>query len=106
MVIMLISAMIEVSLLQQTNYRVFNHNIIYFVGVICREVLQAPINGSIVVPDKAVLEAGDVAHFSCDRGFIMEGSSMSECTQNEEWSNRPPICRSKLMILVKRLLFA
>ena len=60
----------------------------------CREVLEAPGNGSIIsIPEAENFFYEDVISFACDRGFRIERSNRSVCTATGEWSNPTPTCR-------------
>ncbi|XP_048213730.1 P-selectin isoform X2 [Perognathus longimembris pacificus] len=36
---------------------------------------------------------GSTCHFSCNKGFVIEGSSNVRCTSSGRWSTSPPICK-------------
>ena len=50
--------------------------------------LQAPRNGEITIT-----EDGQLALFSCNRGYTMRGSSVLKCI-NGKWNSSPPSCKA------------
>ena len=75
-------------------------------GVACEPVtcprLSAPGNGAAVHTDRhgGRLDQGDVlwgafAMFSCQEGYQLVGSEVSECQEEGAWSHTEPQCQSK-----------
>lgn len=46
----------------------------------------------------------DVAKFTCNIGYHLEGTSKSQCLANGQWTKPLPICRSKLCFSTPLLL--
>ena len=67
---------------------------IYIIIIIIIDVtepcprLQRPRRGDITIA-----EDGQLAFFSCNRGFTMRGSSVLKCS-NGKWDSSPPTCNS------------
>ena len=59
-------------------------------AVRCRE-LEAPENGDIMFSESPV-GSGDIATFTCDDGFELDGSESITCGCNGEWSDESPTC--------------
>lgn len=36
---------------------------------------------------------GGRLQFSCNEGYVLQGSSVVECQETGDWSNNPPTCR-------------
>lgn len=52
--------------------------------------LPAPTNGEIVLP--SVYSAGQIAVYSCDRGFSLTGPSTRTCLSSGLWNGTAPQC--------------
>ncbi|KAM6972457.1 beta-2-glycoprotein 1-like [Aplochiton taeniatus] len=50
--------------------------------------LQTLHFGRTEVPFKSVL------NYTCDEGYVLEGSNKSECLHDTRWSHPPPLCRA------------
>ena len=60
------------------------------------ENLTSPENGQV---DVLSIEVNGSAVFTCDSGYSLNGSSSVECQENGEWSEQPPICQGKQLIV-------
>ena len=47
---------------------------------------------------------GEVAHYSCEEGYVLHGGDMRYCEQDGEWSGAPPGCAGKFRRKEKREL--
>ena len=63
--------------------------LIWFSAKSCGS-LPTPRHGSKYV---TALHFGGRAVFRCYPGFIIKGSTTSDCLQDGTWSNAPPICK-------------
>ena len=59
------------------------------VGVSCDQLVN-PSNGRVDT------SAGDVARYSCDTGYTLNGTAERTCQANGEWSGSVPTCESEL----------
>ena len=62
---------------------------LFFAVVLC-SVLQDPINGSV---EYSGVNAGSVAQYSCDEGFMLEGVTIRVCQADGLWSGDAPTCQ-------------
>jgi len=53
--------------------------------------LSAPLNGQLLNTAK-FLRFGDIAHFTCDFGYVMRGPSQLLCTSASSWNGTMPEC--------------
>ncbi|XP_002918615.2 P-selectin isoform X3 [Ailuropoda melanoleuca] len=59
----------------------------------CPEVF-APEQGSLACSDThEEFSVGATCHFSCNKGFKLEGSNNVECTASGKWTAPPPTCK-------------
>ena len=68
------------------------HKYIIFVGGICSQLVD-PSNGH--VDTSAGTSYGDVARYSCDRGYTLNGPAQRTCQPNRQWSGSAPTCESE-----------
>lgn len=54
-------------------------------------LLASPTNGMVDISAGTLL--GQMATYSCDSGYMLNGVSSRECTRFGEWSNQPPTCQ-------------
>lgn len=64
--------------------------------------LPAPTNGVVELGDGT--EQGATAKYSCDVGYLLNGSSVRECMASGQWSLVPPSCQGMPAVLVCRVL--
>ena len=61
----------------------------------CRDPML--VNGSFNITESPILmgyySVGTNVTFSCDSGFILDGSNSSTCHKNGSWNPSPPTCR-------------
>ncbi|XP_058556996.1 P-selectin isoform X12 [Neofelis nebulosa] len=63
-------------------------------AVKCPE-LFAPEQGSLACSDtRREFSVGYTCHFSCNKGFKLEGSNDVECTASGKWTAPPPTCKA------------
>lgn len=55
--------------------------------------LEAPRNGKVEL--LAGTEAGSTAVYTCDKGFLLEGSRFRQCLESGKWSEEEPFCAGK-----------
>ena len=65
---------------------------IIFPAVDCGP-LTNPDNGHVISPDETTFN--NVAHYSCNVGFILRGMPNSTCDANEIWTPDAPTCDRK-----------
>ena len=65
-----------------------------FLGITCGDP-GVPLNGSVSSNGSFV---NDVANFTCDFGFELEGDTQRVCEENGMWSNMVPNCTRKLLL--------
>ena len=53
--------------------------------------LTDPANGAVMMMGNSV---GDMATYTCNDGFELDGVMMVTCQSDGQWDNPPPICRS------------
>ncbi|NP_001348402.1 P-selectin [Oryctolagus cuniculus] len=62
--------------------------------------LFAPQQGSLDCSDiHGEFSVGSTCHFSCNKGFKMEGSKNVECKASGRWSAPPPSCKAIVSVL-------
>ncbi|CAK8696725.1 unnamed protein product [Clavelina lepadiformis] len=65
-------------------------------GRICERIMcptrSAPVNGKAASDAAIPYKLGDIVKYSCDDGFLLQGSDKSECAQDGEWSSLVPKC--------------
>ena len=66
----------------------------YLVGVSCVR-LDAPRNGR--VNTSADIPFGNVARYSCDAGYTLNGAAERTCQADGEWDGTEPTCESKIL---------
>ena len=75
-------------------YVVINLAMSFFTGVSCGQ-LDAPSNGA--VDTSAGISFGDVARYSCDAGYTLNGPAERRCQANRRWSGTEPTCESEIL---------
>lgn len=68
-----------------------------FEAVNCGE-LYLPQNGTMIGGEKTTYPS--IVHFSCDEGFILNGSTLRKCQTNGTWSGNTTKCRGAVILLV------
>ena len=63
--------------------------------------LTAPDNGTLAESGYGLF---DNATFSCDDGFLLNGSSVLQCQINRQWDGEEPLCIGKLNCFSKIFL--
>jgi len=53
--------------------------------------LTAPANGNVLLPSS--LSVGNAAHYSCNTGYVLDGTAASVCLQNGAWTTSAPVCQ-------------
>ncbi|XP_029668396.1 sushi, von Willebrand factor type A, EGF and pentraxin domain-containing protein 1 [Formica exsecta] len=62
---------------------------------VCREIrCKDPEKTGVLSTQVSTHSVGGVAHYSCPRGFYMEGNETRICLQNGSWSGTTPACFS------------
>ncbi|GAB1862793.1 Sushi, von Willebrand factor type A, EGF and pentraxin domain-containing protein 1 [Camponotus japonicus] len=62
---------------------------------VCREIrCRDPEKTGVLSTQVSTHSVGGVAHYSCPRGFYMEGNETRICLQNGSWSGTTPACFS------------
>ena len=56
-------------------------------------MLAAPSDGRVDTSDGTLF--GDVAKYSCDEGYILNGPAKRTCQADGEWSGSMPTCQSE-----------
>ena len=64
------------------------------VGVSCGQP-DAPTNGR--VDTSAGTSFGDVARYSCDTGYTLNGPAQRTCQADGQWSGSVPTCESEIL---------
>jgi len=54
--------------------------------------------------DTTVVQPGDVAEYSCDTLYKLEGDSIRICLRNGTWSGQEPSCEGKVQVYKERML--
>ena len=70
---------------------------LFSVGVSCGQ-LDNPRNGS--VDTSAGTSFGDVASYSCDVGYTLNGPAERTCQDNGQWSGSMPTCESEYTLVI------
>ena len=65
---------------------------VLYVGVSCVEP-DAPSNGH--VDTSAGTSSGDVARYSCDTGYTLNGPAERTCLADGRWNGSAPTCESE-----------
>ena len=77
------------------------NNIIIYISIVCYHVgvscvrLDAPSNGR--VNTSADIPFGNVARYSCDAGYTLNGAAERTCQADGEWDGTEPTCESKIL---------
>ena len=66
----------------------------YLVGVSCGQ-LDAPSNGR--VDTSAGTSFGDVARYSCDAGYALNGAAERTCQSDGRWNGTEPTCEGETL---------
>ena len=69
-----------------------------FVAITCGH----PGNPSFGVTQGTQFNLNDVVRFVCNTGFVLQGSLMSHCQSNGQWSNTLPKCKSTLVCVCSK----
>ena len=67
----------------------------FSVGVSCGQLVD-PSNGR--VNTSAGTSFGDVARYSCDRGYTLNGPAERTCHADAQWSGSAPTCERELVL--------
>lgn len=78
-----------------------NHNAHFAIEIRCRD----PEKNGVLSTQVLTHSVGGVAHYSCPRGFYMEGNETRICLQNGSWSGTTPACFCKDLLLHQRYYF-
>ena len=62
------------------------------LAVDCGQPEAAGANGAVRF-ESTIL--GSIAYYTCNRGYILEGSATVVCLYTAEWSDGAPVCRRK-----------
>ena len=65
-----------------------------YVGISCGQP-DSPSNGQ--VNTSAGTSSGDVARYSCNTGYTLNGTAERTCQANREWSGSVPTCESEIL---------
>jgi len=65
----------------------------FSVGVFCGQP-DIPSNGR--VDNSAGTSFGDVARYSCDTGYMLNGTAERTCQANGQWNGSVPTCEREL----------
>ena len=57
--------------------------------------LDSPSNGHVDI--SAGTSFGDVARYSCDTGYTLNGTAERTCQANRQWSGSVPTCESETL---------
>ena len=68
----------------------------------CPEII-VPNNGQLLT-SMDTFRFEDVASFSCDVGYVMNGKKNITCTSSGTWSDDEPTCKGKLVVIVNSTL--
>ena len=71
-------------------------SLLYIPAVDCGP-LSDPKNGKVDFDETTVSE---VATYSCDRGYTLEGDSRRTCQSNGRWSGDEPVCESMRHVIL------
>ena len=74
---------------------------VYFVGISCG-LPGTPSNGS--VNTSAGTSFGDVARYSCEPGYKLNGQVETTCQANRSWNGSVPTCESKCPTVLMRVV--
>ena len=58
------------------------------IDVLCGNLI-APANGAVTEQGRNV---GDMANYSCDAGYTLDGSAWRTCQSNGSWTGTEPTC--------------
>lgn len=64
--------------------------------------LSAPLNGSV---QGSATTFPNMLEFSCEKGFILDGSASRKCQANTTWSGKAAICRGKFSAFVRIITY-
>lgn len=83
-------------------YFFFNILLSYsFVPLVYIEIrCKDPEKEGVLSTQVSTHSVGGVAHYSCPRGFYMEGNETRVCLQNGSWSGSTPACFCKYIRLI------
>lgn len=59
-----------------------------FIEIRCKD----PEKEGVLSTQVSTHSVGGIAHYSCPRGFYMEGNETRVCLQNGSWSGNTPAC--------------
>ena len=65
-----------------------------FVGITCSP-LDDPNNGSVNTSRR--ITVGDVSRYSCDKGYMVNGTADRTCQADGQWSGSMPTCESEIL---------
>ena len=69
------------------------HNVcslyLHYSGIEC-PALSDPANGAVSVSGNTPTST---ASYSCNSGFVLEGTQFRTCLGSGQWSDQPPVCR-------------
>ena len=63
----------------------------------CCSQPDIPSNGTVHI--SVGMSFGDVARYTCDRGYMLIGSPFRTCQVNRQWSQNIPTCESEINIM-------
>lgn len=72
-----------------------------FIEIRCRD----PEKTGVLSTQVSTHSVGGVAHYSCPRGFYMEGNETRICLQNGSWSGTTPACFCKKFFKSNNIIF-
>ena len=81
-----------------TVLRYIKYTVICPVGV-CYCCSQPDIPSNAHVDTSAGTSFGDVARYSCDTGYTLNGPAERTCQVNRTWSQNIPTCESEINIM-------
>ena len=64
-----------------------------FVGIFCN-LLDGPSNGSV---SPRTGNFGDVAKYSCDTGYTLNGPAERTCQADGQWNGSVPTCKGEML---------